>query len=225
MVEKHLPFMDYRILFVLFLSLQAYSQDLEDDNPSYIYVEGDSIPKTTIELNEVLILKRLSFNSKDDLKRYYLIKRKTLKVYEYARLASERLDSLETRFSRMSSKREKKRYAKLVQKYIDNEFSTELKKLTRSEGRILIKLIHRQTGSTAFELIKTLRSGWNAFWFNNTAKMFDLSLKSEYDPYVNRDDFYVEDILQRAFQNEMLIRQPSKLDIDYYDIKSRWENN
>ena len=217
--------MDYRILFVLFLSLQAYSQDLEDDNPSYIYVEGDSIPKTTIELNEVLILKRLSFNSKEDLKRYFLIKRKTLKVYEYARLASERLDSLETRFSRMSSKREKKRYAKLVQKYIDNEFSTELKKLTRSEGRILIKLIHRQTGSTAFELIKTLRSGWNAFWFNNTAKMFDLSLKSEYDPYVNRDDFYVEDILQRAFQNEMLIRQPSKLDIDYYDIKSRWENN
>lgn len=225
MVKKLLPFMDYRILFVLFLSLQAYSQDLEDDNPSFIYVEGDSIPKTAIELNEVLILKRLSFNSKEDLKRYFLIKRKTLKVYEYARLASERLDSLETRFSRMSSKREKKRYAKLVQKYIDNEFSTELKKLTRSEGRILIKLIHRQTGSTAFELIKTLRSGWNAFWFNNTAKMFDLSLKSEYDPYVNRDDFYVEDILQRAFQNEMLQRQPSKLDIDYYDIKSRWENN
>lgn len=225
MVEKLLPFMDCRILFVLFLSLQAYSQDLEYDNPPYIYVEGDSIPKTAIELNEVLILKRLSFNSKDDLKRYYLIKRKTLKVYEYARLASERLDSLETRFSRMSSKREKKRYAKLVQKYIDNEFSTELKKLTRSEGRILIKLIHRQTGTTAFDLIKTLRSGWNAFWFNNTAKMFDLSLKSEYDPYVNKDDFYVEDILQRAFQNEMLQRQTSKLDIDYYDIKSRWENN
>ena len=148
-----------------------------------------------------------------------------MKVYDYAKLASERLDSLESRFSRIASKRERKRYAKLVQKYIDNEFSKELKKLSRSEGRILIKLIHRQTGSTAFDLIKNLRSGWNAFWFNNTAKLFDLSLKSEFDPYSNKADFYLEDILQRAFQNEQLVRQPSKLDLDYYDMRSIWENN
>ena len=135
----------------------GYSQNNTDEQPAYIFVEGDSIPKTAIELNEILILNRLKFSSKEDIKNYYLIKRRTLKVYDYAKLASERLDSLESRFSRIVSKRERKRYAKLVQKYIDNEFSEELKKLSRSEGRILIKLIHRQTGSTAFDLIKNLK--------------------------------------------------------------------
>ena len=217
--------MTLRIILLLSLVYNGYSQNITDEEPAFIYVEGDSIPKTAIELNEILILNRLKFGNKEDIKNYYLIKRRTLKVYDYAKLASERLDSLESRFSRITSKRERKRYAKLVQKYIDNEFSEELKKLSRSEGRILIKLIHRQTGSTAFDLIKNLRSGWNAFWFNNTAKLFDLSLKSEFDPYSNKADFYVEDILQRAFQNEQLERQPSKLNIDYYDIRSKWENN
>lgn len=217
--------MKLRIILILLIVYNGYSQNIADQEPAFIYVEGDSIPKTAIELNEILILNRLKFSSKDDIKNYYLIKRRTLKVYDYAKLASERLDSLESRFSRIESKRERKRYAKLVQKYIDNEFSEELKKLSRSEGRILIKLIHRQTGSTAFDLIKNLRSGWNAFWFNNTAKLFDLSLKSEFDPYSNKADFYVEDILQRAFQNEQLVRQPSRLELDYYDIRSKWENN
>lgn len=217
--------MTLRIILLLLIVYNGYSQNNTDEQPAYIYVEGDSIPKTAIELNEILILNRIKFSSKEDIKNYYLIKRRTLKVYDYAKLASERLDSLESRFSRIASKRERKRYAKLVQKYIDNEFSEELKKLSRSEGRILIKLIHRQTGSTAFDLIKSLRSGWNAFWFNNTAKLFDLSLKSEFDPYSNKYDFYVEDILQRAFQNEQLKRQPSKLNLDYYDIRSQWENN
>ena len=217
--------MTLRIILLLLIVYNGYSQNNTDEQPAYIFVEGDSIPKTAIELNEILILNRLKFSSKEDIKNYYLIKRRTLKVYDYAKLASERLDSLESRFSRIVSKRERKRYAKLVQKYIDNEFSEELKKLSRSEGRILIKLIHRQTGSTAFDLIKNLRSGWNAFWFNNTAKLFDLSLKSEFDPYSNKADFYVEDILQRAFQNERLERQPSRLELDYYDIKSQWENN
>lgn len=217
--------MTLRIILLLLIVYNGYSQNNTDEQPAYIFVEGDSIPKTAIELNEILILNRLKFSSKEDIKNYYLIKRRTLKVYDYAKLASERLDSLESRFSRIVSKRERKRYAKLVQKYIDNEFSEELKKLSRSEGRILIKLIHRQTGSTAFDLIKNLRSGWNAFWFNNTAKLFDLSLKSEFDPYSNKADFYVEDILQRAFQNEQLERQPSRLELDYYDIRSKWENN
>ena len=217
--------MTLRIILLLLIVFNGYSQNNTDEQPAYIFVEGDSIPKTAIELNEILILNRLKFSSKEDIKNYYLIKRRTLKVYDYAKLASERLDSLESRFSRIVSKRERKRYAKLVQKYIDNEFSEELKKLSRSEGRILIKLIHRQTGSTAFDLIKNLRSGWNAFWFNNTAKLFDLSLKSEFDPYSNKADFYVEDILQRAFQNEQLERQPSRLELDYYNIRSKWENN
>ena len=90
---------------------------------------------------------------------------------------------------------------------------------------LIVKCEYISKKKSKINLIKNLRSGWNAFWFNNTAKLFDLSLKSEYDPYTNKSDFYIEDILQRAFQNEQLERQSSKLVLDYYDIRSKWENN
>ena len=60
-------------------------------------------------------------------------------------------------------KRDKKKYTKRVQKYIEEEFSDKLKKFTRTEGQILVKLIHRQTGRTSFELVKELRTSWRAF--------------------------------------------------------------
>ena len=188
----------------------------------YIMVKGDSIPKTAINLDEVMLLKRLEFDSKEDRRRYLILRRKTIKVYPYAMLAAERLDSLSKRLESLEKKRDKKRYAKKIQKYIEDEFSAELKKLTRTEGQILVKLIHRQTGRTTFDLIKELRNGWRAFWFNNTAKLFDISLKREFDPMNVKEDFLIEDVLQRNFQSGRLKKQKTALDFDYYEVSSKW---
>ena len=124
----------------------------------------------------------------------------------------------------MERKRDRKRYAKQIQKYIEGEFSDELKKLTRTEGQILVKLIHRQTGKTTFELIKELRSGWRAFWFNNTASLFNISLKKKFDPYNEKEDYLIEDILQRNFQNGLLERQKDALNLDFLDLTEKWLN-
>ncbi|WP_353777622.1 DUF4294 domain-containing protein [Winogradskyella sp. 3972H.M.0a.05] len=191
----------------------------------YYIIEGDSIPKTVIDLDEVIVLHKLKFDTKDDRIRYLILKRKTIKVYPYAKLAAERLLALNERLEKLDSKRKKKRYAKMIQKYIENEFSAELKKLTRTEGQILIKLIHRQTGKTAFKLIKELRSGWRAFWFQNTAKLFDISLKEEFKPIDVKEDFLIEDILERAFQNGRLDRQKPAFEIDFYDLTDKWLND
>ena len=110
----------------------------------------------------------------------------------------------------------------MIQKYIEDEFSAELKKLTKTEGQILVKLIHRQTGKTTFQLIKELRSGWRAFWFNNTAKLFDISLKKTFNPIEEKEDYLIEDILQRAFRNEILERQKAAFTIDFYACVSKW---
>lgn len=191
----------------------------------YILIEGDSIPKTAINLNEVLLLQRLKFDSKEDRIKYLILKRKTIKVYPYAKLAAERLTTLTERLATLETNRAKRRYAKIIQKYIEEEFSAELKKLTRTEGQILVKLIHRQTGITTFDLIKELRSGWRAFWFNTTASVFDISLKREFNPFDVKEDFLIEDILERAFQDGKLKRQDPALDFDYYDLKDKWINN
>ena len=86
--------------------------------------------------------------------------------------------------------------------------------MTRTEGRVLLKLIHRQTGKTTFSQIKELKSGWNAFWYNTTANLFKLSLKKEYNPLFNNEDFLIEDVLQRAFIQERLKEKQSKVPIN-----------
>jgi Domain of unknown function (DUF4294) len=212
------------IFFLFPLLIFAQVEEVEQDSTEYEYiiVEGDSIPRTAINLDEVMLLHKLKFNRKEDRRRYLILRRKTIKVYPYAKLAAERLEKLNERLGNIEKKRKKKRYAKRVHKYIEGEFSEKLKKFTRTEGQILIKLIHRQTGETAFSLIKELRNGWRAFWYNNTAKLFDMSLKKKYDPFNEKEDYLIEDVLQRNFQSGRLERQKSPLDIDFYDLTDKW---
>ena len=210
------------ILFPLFLIAQVNEIEQDTTSVEYLIIEGDSVPRTSINLDEVMLLHKLKFDSREDRIRYLILRRKTIKVYPYAKLASERLDSMNSRLSRLTKNRDKKRYTKMIQKYIEGEFSDELKKLTRTEGQILIKLIHRQTGTTAFELIKELRSGWRAFWYNTTASMFDISLKREFDPENDKEDYLIEDILQRNFQSGRLVRQDSAIKFDFFELTNKW---
>ena len=172
---------------------------------------GDTL---TIDLDEVKLFPKNKFKSKGDVNYYYWLRKKVFKAYPYAQLAAKRLDTLNNRLAKIKSKRKRKKYTKIAQKYLEGEFTDQLKKLTRTEGRILIKLIHRQTGVTTFNNIRSLRSGWKAFWYNTTANLFSLSLKSEYAPEIVNEDYLIEDILQRAFVQEILVEQPSKLVID-----------
>ena len=218
--------MKYLVYIFLFFNLLVTAQvdPVRQDSTvvEYIIIDGDSIPRTAIDLDEVLVLPELNFKNRDERIRYIVLRRKTLKVYPYAKLAADRLESLKERLSKLKRKSQKKRYAKVIQKYIEDEFSAELKKLTKTEGQILVKLIHRQTGTTTFDLIKELRSGWRAFWFNNTAKVFDISLKKEFSPIYEKEDYLIEDILQRAFQNEQLERQRPAFEIDFYACVNKW---
>ncbi|PVW12323.1 DUF4294 domain-containing protein [Marixanthomonas spongiae] len=190
----------------------------------YYIVKGDTIPREFINLDEVVLLNRLKFNSKKDRRRYLILRRKTRKVYPYAKLASERLTTMNERLSEFPERRQRRTYTKRVQKYIEEEFSEKLKKLTHTEGQILVKLIHRQTGRTAFDLVKELRTGWRAFWYNTTASLFEISLKEEYRPFENKEDYLIEDVLERSFQSNILERQEPAFKIDYLDLTEHWNN-
>lgn len=190
----------------------------------YLIIKGDTITGQSIDLEEVVILPRLRLNTNEERRRYLILQRKTLKVYPYAKLAAERLETLNARMAGVKSKRQRKKYTRMVQKFVENEFADKLKKFTITEGQILIKLIHRQTGETAFDLIKELRSGWRAFWYNNTAKLFDMSLKIPFNPEVEEEDFLIEDILQRQFDKGNLEFQKSYKTFDLYTLNKIWKN-
>ncbi|NVK53533.1 MAG: DUF4294 domain-containing protein [Flavobacteriaceae bacterium] len=207
-------------IYVVLISVVSYAQ-VKDTIPTkddYIFLKaGDTL---NIQLDEVMLLPRTTFKTKEDAVYYYWMKKKVLKAYPYAMLASRRLDTLNSRLDKIKNKRRKRKYIKIVQRYLEGEFTDQLKKLTRTEGRILIKLIHRQTGKTAFQQIKTLRSGWRAFWYNATANLFKLSLKTPYKPEAVNEDFLIEDILQRAFINDRIVEQAPKLKINLQKMYS-----
>lgn len=209
-------------LYILLFSALSFSQikdTLPNFNDDYFLIkDGDSL---VIQLNEVTVLPKHKFKSKEDVNYYYWFRKKVFKAYPYAKIAAERLDTLNARLSRIKSKSKRRKYTKKIQKYVEGEFTDQIKKMTRTEGRILIKLIHRQTGNTAFENIKELRSGWRAFWYNTTANLFKLSLKDKYNPEKVNEDYLIEDILQRAFMDDKLVSQPSKLNFDFFQIAAK----
>jgi len=140
---------------ILLLPAIIYSQNTVNDSISdYIKISGDTIVRGSISLNEVLLLPKRPFKNSEEIRKYLILKRKTIKVYPYSVMASNRLNSLNERLLSIKTKRQRKRYTKMVQKFLENELTPELSKLTQSEGQILIKLIHRQTGISTYNLIK-----------------------------------------------------------------------
>ena len=217
-------FKQYLFFLFIFSTLISSSQQIDDDTATdYIRIEGDTIVKGSIGLNEVLLLPRRPFKNSEEIRKYLILKRKTIKVYPYSVMASRRLKSLNNRLLVIKTKRERRRYTRMVQKFLEDELTPELSKLTKSEGQILIKLIYRQTGITTYNLVKNLRNGVKAFLYNTTARFFDLNLKTEFNPEVILEDYYIEDIIQRSVRDNLIEYNEPKNKYDLFKLKTLWD--
>jgi hypothetical protein len=212
------------LLFFLVITISVNAQVITKDiaKTELAVTETDTIFKDTIQLEEIVIFKgKIDTESR---KQFELLRNRVYKTYPYAKLASERLTALNRGMKSLTTNKEKRKYFKIVEDYLNNEFEAKLKKLSRKQGQILVKLIHRQTGTTTYELVKTLKSGWTAFWSNATAKMFDISLKTQYVPYENNEDYLIETILVRAFDSGRLINQTPAKPVNYDELTDFWLN-
>jgi hypothetical protein len=212
------------ILFSLLFSINVNAQVIPVDSLAQPIdtEENDTIISDVILLEEVVVSNvKLDYESK---KKFLILQKRVYRVYPYARMASIKLVELNRNMAKLKTNKEKKKYFKLVEDYLENEFKGQLKKLSRQQGQILVKLIHRQTGLTTFDLIKDYKSGWKAFWSNNTAKLFNISLKEKYLPYEVNEDYLIETILYRAFNSGRLVEQPAAEPIDFYDLSDYWDN-
>lgn len=227
-----MPWTYIRIIVVVlntFACLSMYGQEKKDTlfnkrNP--IIEEGVLVRKEKdtlqIKLDDIWLIPKIQFSSAEARKDYLITRRRVYKVYPFAALAAERMQVVDDLLETLPDKHSKKVYLRRAQNFMQEEFTDTLKNFTRSEGRILFKLIYRQTGQTTFELIKEYRSGWNAFWFNTAASVYDLSMKQTFDPYTDKEDYYIEDILQRAFGNGRLEEQDPATIIDLREMYSIW---
>ncbi len=174
--------------------------------PLYLNAQNDILPENVVMDGDTLLLEILdeitltdlpNFSSYEEKKQYYILKKKVMKVYPYVLIASEKLNSLYEEIDDLSKRRKKRKIIKEREKFLRDNFSKELKRLTRSEGRILVKLIYREQGRTVHSYIRELKSIISAGFWQITAKIYDNNLKAEYHPKKNKEDALIENILIR----------------------------
>ena len=159
----------------------------------FIFPSHDSI--FHFNLREIEIISPYKFKNKRQEKKYNQLEQDVLKTYPLAlivgselKLVNSELDSVYT------DKSKRKTYIKWYQDYVYKTYIDSLKKLNLEQGRLLLKLIHRETGKTPYELIKSYRGGLNAIFWQSAAFLFGANLNSSYDP---EDDAMIEHIIRR----------------------------
>ena len=160
---------------------------------NFSIIDGD-----TFFVADVPEIEVLAFKDKTERNKYYILKRRVLKVYPYALAAKTKLQSIQNGLDSIPKRRHKKRYTKEVAKWVKEEYAEKLKNLTMTEGKILVKLIYRETNTTSYEIVKSYRGRFNAFFWQTMAKFWDNNLKTEYNPVSNREDMLIEHILIQA---------------------------
>lgn len=143
-------------------------------------VDGDTIPM--MQLPEVPVYAMRLFDSRRDIKKMERLIYNVKKAYPYARLAGIKLREYEAQLAGVTSEKERKRIMKQAEDELNAQFGPELKELTFTQGKILIKLIDRETRFTSYQLVKDLRGGFRAFFYQGFARVWGYNLKTEYDP-------------------------------------------
>lgn len=180
------------ILPLLFLFKLSFAQD---GGPVYTYariIDGDTIP--LINLREVTIEAKMTWKDKRAYRRYGKLVRNVKKVYPYARLAGMKLIEYDKLLATVETEREKKLLMKQAEKELQDEFGDELKGLTFTQGKILLKLVDRETGNSSYTVVQELRGKFAAFFWQSIARLFGYNLKVKYDPL--NEDRQIENIVR-----------------------------
>ena len=180
------------LTFGIFVSSEVFSQSKNYIVTKAVILEGDTVP--FIELREFRILSKRSFKTEKEAKRFAKLIRDVKKAYPYAQVAAIKLNEYNEIISKTKKESDKKKLMKQAESELRSQFEEDIKNLTMTQGKILIKLIDRQTGNTSYEIIEQLRGSLQAFMWNTMSRIFGFNLKAEYDG--QGDDKYIEEIVK-----------------------------
>lgn len=189
-------------IFFIFILKGWYGFGQQTDSTTTIYlpakiINGDTIIEATLP-EVVLGEPRPQFENRFQEKQYWRLVYNLKKVIPYAKLAKQKLDEMNAHYMVLKSEKEKKKYAKEMEDQIRAQFEEQLKSLTITQGKLLIKLIYRETGSTSYDIVKEFRGGLSAMFWQALARLFGSNLKTKYDP--QGEDLLMEQIVQAIEQ-------------------------
>lgn len=172
-----------RLIIILFtficLVFPAFSQTTDVIVAKAKIVDGDTIPM--MDLPVVRIKGYIIYRTPADQRRFDRLVRNVKKVYPYAKLAGIKLQHYDSLMAGLTEKEQRKLY-KRAEDELKSEFGEELKSLTFSQGRILLKLVDRETGTPTYHIVRELRGSFVAFFWQNLSRLFGYNLKEKYDP-------------------------------------------
>ena len=154
--------------------------------------DGDTFPVKY--LPNVMVVGEKQFVSKRERAKWSRMKFNVKKVYPYAKLAGELLEKYEVPLDTITNSRERKKYFKLIEQELLAEFDDDIRTITTTQGRILIKLIDRETDNTSYEIVQEFRGSFTAFFWQGLSRVFGHDLKSRYEPH--GEDEEIENIIQ-----------------------------
>ena len=153
--------------------------------------DGEALPE--IDIKEVVIIGRESKSKKFPFSRYQRLVSNLKKVYPYALVVRSQLGDINMKLQELPDDRERRKYLRQTENSLFGEYEDDIRDMTISQGRLLIKLIDRETMNTSYELIRQYRGSLSAAFWQGIARIFGTNLKEEYDPY--GEDIIIEIIV------------------------------
>ena len=182
------------VFFTCFLLQPLIAQE-PDSIPKIVpgkIIDGDTVP--LVEVKTTYIYPPQKFERRRHRIRYSKLVYNVKKVYPYAKIAAIRLEAYQKVMDTITSKKKRKAYTRQAEDALQKEFGQEIRKLTFSQGKVLIKLIYRETGNSSYDLVRELRGKFTAFIWQTLARLFGYNLKTGYDP--DGADRQIEEIIK-----------------------------
>jgi len=202
-IPKFMKIFRLAVIFSLVLSSAAAVGQIKND--PYVKGKNDTIrvAVTNVDnelipwfpLADVVITDTRIFKSPLERAKFNRLRYNVLRVLPYAMFARNRYAQLQRDLAVTSTRREKRKLVKAFEKEIKDMFNKEIKNLTITQGGILIKLIDRETGNSSYDLLKEMKGGVTAFFYQSVARVFGNNLKNQYDPEEDRE---IENIIRSS---------------------------
>jgi len=191
------------ILFLIAAEVSGQKDSVKnrtDTLPDKFYlipeVERDGVKLPEVEIKEVTVQARPTRAQRREFRQYERLVSNIKKVYPYALIVRTKISEVNEELKGIPDDRERRKYLRDVEKDVFSEYQDDIENMTISQGRLLIKLIDRETQNTSYVLIRDYRGKFSASFWQGIARIFGTNLKDEYDPYG-------EDALIEAIINEI----------------------
>ncbi len=151
--------------------------------------------ETVVVMDELVLANKPRFNNQLDRNYFYFLNKKLARVYPLFLTALEQYRGIEADLANLN-RSDQKKYIRERQNKLADQYEAQLRDLTTTEGRVFAKLMNRATGKTVYEIVRELRGGWSAFWWNVKGNIADVDIKTPYNPHRDRTDQFLESLLQ-----------------------------